>query len=282
MWFLRQDHEKFIIHLTRDMSLRRKAICHSIPELCGAELRLPAEAKGLIAPILELDPSQSSNVLDEKGVARLPGTQFAPLNQSRNTPAKSRRPLSESFATLSLEDTSTAQTFSANRASSPLGGLFAKSSNVEKETVPQPFAFRGHSPTAAVLRPAKTPSPQDGNTVQNVSREPSPSPLAFSEGLNAAPRDLSFRRSGASSKSYHAKQVSDSLTGPPELLKSIVSDAKKLSSDTLDLICTQTTEVSSSVPNLSKDPLQRYLYTTTGFFGELFVGEAFCICTRNN
>ncbi|KAL8932945.1 MAG: hypothetical protein Q9216_006601 [Gyalolechia sp. 2 TL-2023] len=80
---LRQDDKRFIIEITSDKSQRRKAFCHSVPELLVAELRLPAEAKGLIAPIMELDSSQSLSVLDEKGVARLRDTQFTSSNAQR-------------------------------------------------------------------------------------------------------------------------------------------------------------------------------------------------------
>ncbi|KAL8784974.1 MAG: hypothetical protein Q9213_003635 [Squamulea squamosa] len=70
---VQQDWERFEIYMTKDEASQTKAKCYSIPKKLSAELGLPAEAQGVIAIILGLEISASSTILDEMGIARLPG-----------------------------------------------------------------------------------------------------------------------------------------------------------------------------------------------------------------
>ncbi|KAL8711523.1 MAG: hypothetical protein Q9225_007104 [Loekoesia sp. 1 TL-2023] len=266
---LRQDQERFTIHMTKNKSLRRKAVCHSIPERLVAELGLPGEAKGLIAPVLELDPSLSSDVLDEKGIARLPGTVFAPLNPNRTAPPSNSSRLydSEDLATPSFGSTSREQITSASWESSRLEISRTCSNAAERSGAPRQLVIRQLHPVGTGSRPARTPSSQRSQLFRDVSKGPSPTPLSPPSRLSSP------QRLATSSDLSSTDEDVDIRTGPTKLLNSILLCARQSSRDSVDLICTQTTTIPSTPPTLSDDPPSRYPHSTIGFLGELFVVE---------
>ncbi|KAL8982251.1 MAG: hypothetical protein Q9205_003180 [Flavoplaca limonia] len=68
------DYHSTTIYVTKDEKVQKKAMYRHIPEMLRSALGLPIKAKEAVYAALRLDPSLSSSILDEMGIAQLPGT----------------------------------------------------------------------------------------------------------------------------------------------------------------------------------------------------------------
>lgn len=69
-----QDYHRITIYVTKDETVREKVKYFDIPEMLRSVLGLPVKAKEAIYAAVRLDPSLSSSILDEMGIAQLSGT----------------------------------------------------------------------------------------------------------------------------------------------------------------------------------------------------------------
>ncbi|KAL8952362.1 MAG: hypothetical protein Q9222_001724 [Ikaeria aurantiellina] len=244
---LQQDQDSLRIYLTKDKSLQKKAQCHSIPELLSAELALPAEAKGLLASVLELDLEISSTILDEKSVARLPGADSSQFT---------------------LED---GVTFARMTSTNERGSRQTREDRSSKRG--KELAIRTHVPAEPSQKQLASPR---SSPLPSTTNEESDLPQTIGRQSPEPPRRTfaaSFQRRNHPTTAQIT--FNESLTGSSDILKSIISSGKRLSLCAKDVIHPRKGESIQPEIGIPKGLLPTYPHSTIGFLGELFTVKYF-------
>ncbi len=237
---LQQHDRRFTIYVTMDKSLRRKAICYSIPRRLAAELKLPPEATSLITMILELDPTSSATILDERGIARLSGAaRGLSIREGSKLPAVPEKATPKTGLQRTCNDLFQSQQISPQI---PL----------DSGQTPE---FQGRSLFGA---PSKSQTPGLRGT-GNSSRTPNPF---------IAPRKWQTSPQTVDKASGRSK---DTDPGWMALKDAIIQRGKALGLSPEDIFCIQLKSVMPISPKKSAESSSNYLPTYIGFLGELFV-----------
>ena len=274
---LQQDRDRFTIYLTQDESLQRKAKCYSIPALLVSELGLPPDAITVIAPVIELEPSMASTILDARFIARLPGKPSDSLTKKSDMPPSDSTGMSQPGSPLKTP-LSHGTGFGATRAVSTAAAPQISSTSfiaAKSNLSTQNFAFRPRDTAQSVFGGIRASIQQDQS--QGVSSR-------VHLGLHQAPNvQLSASRASScppSNPQSHGKanpeatrtdKLPENLTGSAELQHAVVKHGMATTILAKDIMCDQKESIIPTSTKMTDKPLLIYPHSTIGFLGELFV-----------
>ncbi|KAI4123414.1 MAG: hypothetical protein LQ338_005267 [Usnochroma carphineum] len=270
---LRQDQGKYVIYMTKDESLRMKAENYSIPESLVAGLGLPAEAKGTIALVLKLTPSLSSGILDENGIARLPGAPYRPMHTDCDAASvqTTETPKQETRTSWPLGRASELQAASTSQDSTP--SVISRTSNAAAKPFSEGLVIRVRDTPLPVSTSTVSAAHQSCNSPSRTSDDSSEAQAVFQTASRPLPGFSTSSFPSINSGSPSTDQLAESLTGPSDLRKSIMASAEALTLYPEDVVSTQNRNDIIKTTKMSDERLVVYPHSTIGFLGELFVSR---------
>ncbi|KAL9040739.1 MAG: hypothetical protein Q9180_001728 [Flavoplaca navasiana] len=276
---LQQDRDRFTIYLTQDESLQRKAKCYSIPVLLVSELGLPPDAITVIAPVIELEPSMASTILDARFIARLPEKPTDSLTKKSDMPPLGSTGTSQPGSALSTPmsygtgfgATGTVSTAAPPQISST--GFIAARSNLSNQS----FAFRPRDTSQPVFGGISGSTQQDRS--QGVSSRvhlglhQAPNCQLSTSRASSCPPSNPRAHDNADPEATLTEKLPESLTGSIELQNTIVKHGMATTMLAKDIISDQKGSIIPTSTKMPDKPLLIYPHSTIGFLGELFPAQ---------
>ncbi|KAL8772821.1 MAG: hypothetical protein Q9209_002166 [Squamulea sp. 1 TL-2023] len=272
---LQQDHERFAIYMAVSNSVRRKANCYSIPQSLVAEIGLPAEAISVIAPVIELGPSLSSSILDERGIARLPGALYVSSWRESDTIRSRTADTSDAEPRLGSPaiDTISSRSSSISPVSTP-PEVSRKSKNAAKESLfSQNLVFRFCNSTGPSSDLLGVPTRQDQSweTSPRSHSSPSQAQKVRATGSLHPSRNPQTPTQAEDDRPVSTERLPNNLTGSTELQNAIIQRGTAMGLSQDDIACVQNKDNLPLLTKMPDEPLLIYPHSTIGYLGELFI-----------